>query len=238
MSLRRIRVAAAHPLKLVGGTHISKFRDNFWEAIWARSDAWELLASNEDEILSGESDHCWAIIQRAAEIQDIKPSAAFQLYRQAVEAGSIWSLEKIGCDYWAGRGIAADPKMAMEYFHRAICAGSWMSTIYYARLLAEFGRDGECERTLENGTASDFVPAYFWLAWFRYQKFKNTKARREEVKPLIEYAAERGHPGAKVMLARWMVRGKFGSRYILRGLMLAVYGAFNKSFHDPIVNRN
>ena len=131
------------------------------------------------------------MIQRAAKIEDTDPPAAFQLYLEAAEAGSTWSLEKIGWHYWTGTGVAADPQMALEYYHRAICGGSWMATIYYARLLSELGHHDDCERTLENGVASDFVPAYFWLAWFRYQQSKTTNVRRE-VRPLVEYAAEKG----------------------------------------------
>lgn len=215
--------------KLVGVTLIGKGDDDFWKALWAHSDAWERSASNEDNLLSGESDHSWAIIRRANEIEDTDPTAAFQLYLQAVEAGSTWALARIGWDYWAGSGVAADPQMAMEYFYRAICGGSWMATIYYARLLSELGHHDECERTLEDGVAADFVPAYYWLAWFRYQRSKTTKVRRKEVRPLVEYAAERGHPGAKFMLAQWMWFGKFGLRYIPRGLRLVVLEAFEFS---------
>lgn len=104
-----------------------------------------------------------------------------------------------------------------------------MATIYYARLLSELGHYDDCERTLENGVASDFVPAYFWLAWFRYQQSKTTKVRRE-VRPLLEYAAIKGHPEAKLLLARWMVLGKLGLRDIPRGFRLAVQGAVSFAF--------
>lgn len=104
-----------------------------------------------------------------------------------------------------------------------------MATIHYARLLAELGHYDHCERTLENGVASDFVPAYYWLAWYRYERSKTTKVRRE-VRPLIEYAAEKGHPAAKALLARWMVLGKFGLRDIPRGCRLAIQGAASFAF--------
>lgn len=110
-----------------------------------------------------------------------------------------------------------------------------MATIYYARLLAELGHHDDCERTLENGVASDFVPSYFWLAWFRYQQSKTAKVRRE-VRPLLEHAAEKGHPEAKFLLARWMVLGKLGLRDIPRGFSLAVQGAVSFAFrreHAP-----
>lgn len=99
-----------------------------------------------------------------------------------------------------------------------------MATIHYARLLTELGHHDACERTLENGVASDFVPAYYWLAWYRYQRSKTRKVRRE-VRPLLEYAAEKGHPEAKLLLARWMALGKLGLRNIPRGCRLVAQGA-------------
>lgn len=104
-----------------------------------------------------------------------------------------------------------------------------MATIYYARLLAELGHHDDCERTLENGIASDFVPAYFWLAWFRYQQSKTNKVRRE-VRPLLEYAADKGHPEAKLLLARWMALGNLGLRDIPRGCRLVVQAAVSFAF--------
>lgn len=169
------------------------------------------------------------MIQRAAEIEETDPSSAFQLYLEAAEAGSVWSLRKVGWHYWTGTGVAANPHRALDYYHRAICGGSWIATIHYARLLAELGHYDACERTLQNGVASDFIPAYFWLAWFRYEQSKTSKMRRE-VRPLLEYAAEKGHPDAIRLLARWMVLGKFGLGDIPRGCRLLAQGAASFAF--------
>jgi TPR repeat protein len=221
VSLGRMEPEAA---RSAGVTLICKICDHFWNVVSARSDAWERAASNEDQLISEESDQSRDLIERAAEIEETDPSSAFQLYRQAAEAGSVWSLEKIGWHYWTGTGVAADPHLALEYYHRAICGGSWIATIHYARLLAELGHYDLSERTLENGVASDFVPAYYWLAWYRYERSETTKVCRE-VRPLLEYAAEKGHPRAKLLLARWMVLGKFGLRHIPRGFRLVVQAA-------------
>lgn len=100
-----------------------------------------------------------------------------------------------------------------------------MATINYARLLSELGHHDECERVLQDGVASDFIPAYFWLAQLRYQQPRTAKERREKILPLIKYAADKGHPAAKFLFARWMVRGEFGSRYIPRGWGMVVLEA-------------
>lgn len=173
-----------------------------------------------------ESDQTWDMIQRAAKIEDSDGPAAFHLYLEAAEAGSTWSLYRVGWCYWTGTGVAADPWTALDYYHRAICGGSWMATIHYARLLAELGHHEDCERSLEDGVAYEFVSAYFWLAWFRYQRSRTSETCRE-VRPLLEYAAEKGHPGAKVVLAQWMAIGNFGLRNVPRGICLVVREALN-----------
>lgn len=174
--------------------------------------------------MPGESDRAVDLIQRAAAIEAADPPLAFQLHLEAAEAGSVWAMERIGWHYWTGTGVPADPHAALKHYHDAICEGSWMATIPYARILAEAGHHDECERSSENGIASDFTPAYFWLAWCRYQRSKTTKTC-QEVRPLLEYAAKKGHPAAKLFLARWMVLGKFGLREIPRGCRLSLQGA-------------
>ncbi len=200
-----------------------KLCDRAWDRFWAYSDDWERSVSNRDQLLSEESEQSWDLIQRAAQLDDSSPAAAFQLSLEAVEAGSVWAMEKVAWHYWTGTGVAADPYAALEYYYRAICGGSWMATLHYARLLEELGHHDHWQETLETGVACDFVPAYFWLGWFRYQHSTTTTAR-EDVRPLLEYAAANGHPGAKVVLARWMMRGKFGLSEIPRGFRLAFQG--------------
>lgn len=130
-------------------------------------------------------------------------------------------MEKVGWHYWTGTGVAPDPDMALKYYHRAIGAGSWMATLYYARVLAELGHHDDCESTLNGGVASGFVPAYFWLGWCRYARSKTSLARRE-VRPLMKHAADKGHPMAKLFLARWMALGHLGLHNIPRGWVSVV----------------
>ena len=123
--------------------------DQVWDRLWAQSDAWERTTSNETQLFSEETDQCRGLVQRGSEIEDEDPIGAFRLYLEAAECGSVWSMEKVGWHYWTGTGIAADPDMALQYYHRAIGGGSWMATISYAQLLAELGHHDDCESTLK-----------------------------------------------------------------------------------------
>jgi hypothetical protein len=209
-----------------------KFCDAFWDWFWDRSDEWERKRSNDSDLVSRESDRNRELIVRAYAISTTDPSAAFRLHLEAAEAGSAWAMERVGTHYQNGMGVAIDLHKALEYYHRAICAGSWMATIYYARLLADEGHHDQSDRVLKDGIASDFVPAYFWLARLRYGRSKTRKVCRE-VRPMLEYAASQGHPGAQVTLARWMTIGRFGLREIPRGLKSVVRLAVRSGFGDP-----
>ena len=192
-----------------------RFCDPFWEWFWKKSDAWEREHSNESDLWSKETQQSRELIEQASAIEETDP-AAFRLYVEAAEIGSAWSMGRLGWQYETGTAVAPYADKALEYYHRAICAGSWMATIHYARLLEKLGHHDHCDRVLKDGVASDFVPAYFWLARLRYKRSKNGKVCRD-VRPFLEYAAIRGHPGARVTHAQWMIWGRLGLREIPRG---------------------
>jgi len=190
-----------------------------WLSHWDQSNGWERANSNHDELWWRDSDRNRALIEEAQARQLADPEAAFRLLLEAAEAGSPWAMESVGWYYDTGTVVAADFDRAADYYHRAIRAGSWMATIGYARLLAEHGHFDECEEVLRDGVRLDFVPAFFWLAELRYER-SPTRATCREIRPLLDYAAEQGHPGAKQTLGRLMVKGKFGILAIPRSLKL------------------
>ena len=190
-----------------------------WQSHWDQSDAWERANSNQEELWWRDSDRNRALLEEAQACRDSDPEGAFRMLLEAAEAGSAGAMETVGWHYYTGTVVEADFDRAADYYHRAICAGSWMATIGYARLLAEHGHFDECENVLRDGVRLDFVPAYFWLAWLRYER-SPTRATCREIRPLLDYAAERGHPSAKLILARLMAKGKFGIRAIPRGIWL------------------
>ena len=197
-----------------------RFRALFWE----RCDAWERARSNDSELWFEDTDRNRERMEEAYALQKADPEAALRLYLEAAEAGSARAAEAVAWHYDAGSGVEADFEKAQAYYRRAIEGGSWMATIGYARLLADHGHRDYCERLLEDGVSSQFEPAYFWLAWLRYQRAESREACRE-VRPLMELAARQGHPGANFYLAQWMMTGRFGLREVWRGLKLHLKSA-------------
>lgn len=158
------------------------------------------------------------LVKQASALGERDP-AAFRLYLEAANTGSVMSMARVAWHYWTGTGTAPDVDKAHEYYRRAIEGGSWTATIHYARLLDKLRHYDACDQVLESGVAAGFIPSHFWLAWLRYKRSKTREACRE-VRPLLEYAARAGHPGAARKLSYWMVLGRFGPREILRGVLL------------------
>ena len=197
--------------------------DQTKKRFWAESDAWERSAANESHLLSEESDENWELIQRAAQM-DYSEAAAFEPHLEAANTGSLMCQQMVGWHYWTGNGVAADKYLASQYYHSAICGGSWMATLHYARLLYDIGRYDDCESVLNDGVDCGFVPSFYWLAWFRHKRH-GTRAVREEVRPLVEHAAKAGHPGARDLLIHWMATGRLRLRDIPRGFLMVLQGA-------------
>lgn len=185
-------------------------------SIRKQSEAWEATQSNEYELWSTVSDRDRERLDAAKAIRSTEPEAAFRIYLDLADAGVVWSMEMVAYQYAWGDLVAHDFEKAQTYYRRAIKAGSWMATLKYARLLADRGQFDICETFLQDCVKADFIPACYWLAWCRFQQ-SSDRATCRAIRPLLERAADAGHPAAALFLARLKVRGKFGFREIPRG---------------------
>ncbi len=206
-------------------------KDEFWNEFWKRADLWEFAAADESRIIPDDSDETWELMDRANELKVTDPEAAFAFYMKAADAGSVWSMEKIGWLYWTGTLVGMDLHAAVEAYDRAMESGSLLGIVYKARILSELGRHAECEQTLQRGIEANFAPAYFWMAKLRYEQ-RPTRETAKQMRPLLEYAAKEGHPTAIHQLDHWMVRGKLGLVDIPRGLMQGFKHAWSYAVRD------
>jgi TPR repeat protein len=185
------------------------------DRLWAGIYDWEAAYSGDWDLWTGD-ENSQRLIDQAEAVSGTDPHTAFKMHLQAAEAGSSWAMQMVGWQYRWGTVEAADYELAQEYYRRAICAGSWSATLPYADLLAEQGHFEASEQVLQDGVDCGFVPAYYWLARLGLDRSRDRKTCRE-VRPLLEYAKDRGHPGAKYLLATMMLLGKFGLREIPAG---------------------
>ncbi len=203
---------------------LADLTDAVWDSLWAELDDWEKRHANCDEIFLLESDDNRDRIEAIYEIGKTDKEQAFESYLALAESGSVWCAENVAWHYHSGTGVPADFEQSKRYYRRAITGGSWSATLGYAVLLDAHGYHEACDAVLKDGIGCDFVPAYFRLAWFRYQRSPD-RATAREIRPLLDYAAREGHPTAKFMLAKFMLRGWFGAREIPAGLQLFFSGA-------------
>jgi len=187
--------------------------------MWRELGEWEHAYLSEIDGFGEETDASTRLVDSAFDLRDQDPGAALALFQEAAAAGSASAIEVVGWHHEVGNILELDLGAAERAYHQAICAGSWSATLRYAKLLARRGDVAGCESVLRDGVELDFVPAFFWLAWYRY-KWAPTRATARDIRPLLELAEGRGHPMARKFLAALMLRGKFGIRNIPDGLRI------------------
>ncbi len=196
---------------------------DFWEISrrWEsnHSNDWELWDSDSEEAHNGNN------LARAVYAHD--KAMAFATYKSLADNGSVWAMRQAGKVLEHGLGVERNLELAEKYYYKALLAGSWMATLDLAALLFENKVNDKWRGILENGVESDFVPACFWLGYY-LSKGAGRKRMITEVKPLMERAAVSGHPGARKMLARWKLLGRFGLGEIANGFR--EFGALIEDF--------
>jgi TPR repeat protein len=188
----------------------------FNAAFWGRVRSWERNASNDYELWMEAPAEDRTQAAAAIALSSSDPEAAFRIFLDLAEGGMPWAMETVADRYAGGANLDADFERARDYYCRAIERGSWFATIGYARLLAGHGHFEDCETLLLDGVEQDFIPAFYWLARHRLQQSPGVRTGRA-VRPLLERAAEAGHPGAARDLARMKARGQLGLREIPAG---------------------
>lgn len=179
-----------------------------WEEVYASQ--WEPWDDDENRRIRASA---------AAKLIAAEPEKALATLQELAEVGSAFAMRWVATLHKGAHGIARDDAAAEEHFRQALCAGSWMATIGYANMLFKRGAHDKWPSTLSDGMEKGFVPAHFWFGWNRHRLEPTLKAARE-VRPLLDDAAKAGHPGAKLILARWTAVGKFGLRHIPRGFRM------------------
>ena len=184
------------------------------DTVWEKSHNWDRSASNDYELWQEEPDR--ERITEADLLFKSNPGAAICAYKALASLGSVWSMQILAHCHEYGQGVGRDLALAENWYDQAINSGSWMATLGLARTLQKQGHFAECIEVLEGGVSGDFTPAFFWLPWYRLKQ-SNRRKTFAEILPLLEHAADEGHPAAQFHLSRWMILGKFGFRRIPEG---------------------
>lgn len=184
--------------------------------VWEASTRWEQDHSNEWDLWIADNEEVRALNEEANRLTTTDPKRAFEIRERLAEDGSVWATRQLGRHYHHGLGVSQNLERAEYFYYRAQLAGSWMATLQLSQLLFQHDINEKWQAILQNGVESEFIPAHFWLAWYRY-KTNPRRATARSVRPLMEIAGNAGHPGARLTLARWKGQGKFGLGKIREG---------------------
>lgn len=190
------------------------------EGFWERASKWEDDFSRDWEPWE-DDENLRTQLSDAVELLETNASQALELLIALADKGSVSAMRWVGYLYDGHFGVEENQEMVGEYLHRALCAGSWSSTVSYANFLYRRGEHNYWPSVLEDGMEQGFVPAFFWYGWNKYRLRPSNRVARE-VRPLILRAVKAGHPGAEYLLARWTARGRFGLRKIPEGFRLII----------------
>ncbi|HSI19554.1 MAG TPA: hypothetical protein VK980_17430 [Sphingomonas sp.] len=179
-----------------------------WGKMWARTDKWDRQHANSAELLQCEPDR--DRLDQAYELHSAgEREGAFAIWRELAGQESVWAMIELGRGYEYGGAVPIDLDMAECWYERALVGGSQIAMLYYARLAARRGDYVACEEALSVGVRQGWAPALFWMAWYRVKQ-AGSKQTYRAIRPMLRSAAAQGHPGARMILANFMVRGKYG----------------------------
>lgn len=191
-------------------------RDQVWRGVedFDRTHSWEYeLWEEQPEALNTRCEKAWEL-RRSSDEADHAACAA-QL-KELAEAGHPFAMTSLAGMYQRGIGVQQDRSLAVHFYGEAFEAGSWLAGLYYARMMENSGEQEIVDDILESGVRNRHLPAFFWLAYFRFRRNPGRKTA-QAVRPLLEELIGQQHHGARYMLSGMKLRGYYGLRDVREG---------------------
>lgn len=177
--------------------------------LWDEVDRFDRACSNDWDLWRALPEETQRLYREGARLFREDRAAGLALLEQAAARGDPIAMVQAAKCHWHGTGTAPDRERAERFFIEARNVGSWSATIELAALACR-RRDMEtCFAILKEGVRADYTGAMFWLASYRYRERPGGRTARE-ILPILETALERGHPGARWLMARLLMRGRLG----------------------------
>jgi len=196
-----------------------RFRQWLLGSAW--SEAWDQTTLemwgghwNTDDLFKADADQ--ERLREFAALWESNPRDAFPEFVALAEAGSVWSMVRIGCGYRDGLGVRRDKRCAERWFDAAFDRGSDYGLIWSARMARSRGDFAKAKATLSVGVERCLLPAMVALAGLEIKTAKSSEDR-ERARSLLESAIANGFLPAKRAYACAMAHGAFGWRNIPEG---------------------
>ena len=88
---------------------------------------------------------------------------AYSIYEDLASDGAVWAYVRLGAMYRDGLGVPANAEKALQWFMKAIDAGSVEALFYAGRLLTDENRHSEALPLYQAAAGHDYVPAIYRL---------------------------------------------------------------------------
>jgi TPR repeat protein len=173
---------------------------------------WEFAQANDWEVLEADpfKDELKASFEGT-------PEEEFAHLLHFANLGSVHCMNRVAWRYAVGKGVTEDLDQAQAWYGRAYEGGSDRGLLEYGEYLVWRDRIEEAAKVYEAGWQRDFVPAVYRLIRLRLRSTLPLK-QRLAWRSSLEWAAAAGHPAARYLLSKYLLRGWFGVGGIPRGL--------------------
>ncbi|CAN5275337.1 hypothetical protein BH11PSE2_BH11PSE2_13170 [soil metagenome] len=183
---------------------------NEWEK------AWDYAQMNDDFVRAADP-YLDELAEAQALLKDA-PDHAISLIVDLARRGSVWSMLNLAGYYLHGEGTPVSFPDAEYWYRLAHEAGSDRGLLGYAWILHHRGAFDQEAEVYAVGVARDWGPALYRAAKHSLENAR-TLEERLALKPMLQRAADLGHPSAQLMLSRYMMRGRFGLRCVPAGII-------------------
>jgi TPR repeat protein len=207
-----------------------------WREAWHAVYEWDLQQAGGNDSLESASDHD-AVAQAEALEGAGEEQTAYETWKCLAEQGSVFAMLRMGHYHEYGLVGPISLQEADSWYKRASVSGSRIAMLYHAKFAARHKDFATSERVLKPGVEQGWIPAVFWTAWYRHKR-SPVKDTYRAIAPMLREAERAGHPIAGLILANFMVKGKFGILKVPLGMMRVIKTAIshvNRGIHPGLV---
>ena len=171
-------------------------------------------------------------------LQDRNYEEAFTDFQSAASKGSGLAMAFVGWMFETGKGRSRDLKEAESWYRKSVGCNSAVGRYYLAILMLDRNRSVvEALEELQKSANAEFSPALYRLGLVHLMG-EGVKVDDELAMQCFRNAAERGHVFSQALIAKRMIKGRFGFINIPNGIIRLVVANYNliriaiKDIHD------
>ena len=172
--------------------------------------------------------HCKALLQTDRLL-------ALRGLEELADSGSIMSMLYLAHEHGHGALSSRNLEASINWYERAINAGSVLASFHLGLLYKGVGRFAEAFDAFKVGAEADLAASIYQLGRM-YRDGLGVSKNLQEAQELWDRASVLGHPYAKRNVACFLISGRRGILNVPRGFLLlfaAIFQTFRLSMYEP-----